>query len=83
MNINAENAWADWVNKERKNLTLQNYEDETLSHCSFEAGVEYMRQKAGINFELSLRKLKSRLPKEAWQCFSVTEEMINFNRSLK
>lgn len=83
MNPNIENAWVNWINKEGKNLTLHNYEDETLSFCSFKAGAEYMRQKAGVNFELSLRKLKSHLLKEACQCFSLAEEMIKFNRNLK
>lgn len=82
MITNTKNAWVDWVNKEREKLTLQNYEDETLSCCSFEAGAEYMRQKAMVSFEDAIRKLKSRLPTEARQRFSVTKEMIKFNKSL-
>lgn len=82
MITNTKNAWVDWVNKEREKLTLQNYEDETLSCCSFEAGAEYMRQKAMVNFEDAIRKLKSRLPEDMQAMFSVTEEMIKFNKSL-
>lgn len=30
--------WSDWVNTQGDTLTLRNYEDETLSHASFDAG---------------------------------------------
>lgn len=30
--------WIDWVEKNRQKLTIRNYEDETLSHVSFDAG---------------------------------------------
>lgn len=56
--------------------------DTTMRRNAFFDGADWMRQKAMVSFEDAIRKLKSRLPTEARQRFSVTEEMMKFNKSL-
>lgn len=43
--------WTDWVEKNRQKLTIRNYEDETLSHVSFDAGYKAAIEKAADWFE--------------------------------
>lgn len=38
--------WTDWVGIHRQKLTIRNYEDETLSHVSFDAGYKAATEKA-------------------------------------
>ena len=54
----------------------------TMRRNAFFDGADWMRQKAMVSFEDAIRKLKSRLPEDIQVIFSVTEEMIKFNKSL-
>jgi len=56
--------------------------DTTMRRNAFFDGADWMRQKAMVSFENAIRKLKSRLPEDMQAMFSVTEEMIKFNKSL-
>ena len=56
--------------------------DTTMRRNAFFDGADWMRQKAMVSFEDAIRKLKSRLPEDMQAMFSVTEEMIKFNKSL-
>lgn len=48
--------WTDWVEKNRQKLTIRNYEDETLSHVSFNAGYKAAIEKAADWIEEYLGK---------------------------
>lgn len=43
--------WYDWFEKNQQKLTVRNYEDETLSHVSFDAGYKAATEKAADWFE--------------------------------
>jgi len=47
--------WVEWVSNNCDNLTIDNYCDETLSHCSFDAGAE-LQHKYDNEFALSVFK---------------------------
>ncbi len=56
--------------------------DITMRRNAYIHGAYWMKQKAMVNFENAIRKLKSRLPEDIQVIFSVTDEMIKFNKSL-
>lgn len=43
--------WYDWFEKNLQKLTVRNYEDETLSRVSFDAGYKAATEKAADWFE--------------------------------
>ena len=66
-------------------MNIKEKADEYIGHpyeLAFFDGADWMRQKAMVSFENAIRKLKSRLPEDMQAMFSVTEEMIKFNKSL-
>lgn len=48
--------WYDWFEKNLQKLTVRNYEDETLSHVSFNAGYKAATEKAAEWIEEYLGK---------------------------
>lgn len=48
--------WINWVDKHRDKLTIRNYEDESLSLVSFEAGYRQAILDAGKWFDEYLSK---------------------------